>query len=483
MATLEVRGLSRVEGGRMALDGVSLSVESGQFTVLYGPDGAGKTTLLRAIAGLDRPDAGDVLLNGTSVVHWPPHRRGVGMVFQDLALFEGRTVWENVAYGLRTTGYPRREYARRVAEVLRMVDADGLQDLPVDRLTADQQQRVAIARTLAPMVSRSPLVLLLDEPIEHIAPRDRAAFRDRLRDIVVDLGITTLLATRDLDDAFALAQDLIVLDEGRVLQSGPLWRVLHGPSSVRAAELFGYATLIEGETSNGRIVEPGVGTLAYPPGFPLERQALALAHPSALLAVPVDSGLGCGIEGSIARIRAYGPTWVLDVRLGNRLMEVRWEWDVAPPPLDQPVAIAVRPDTLRFFNASRAGAPPSTTPPPRREPAPGPPPPVTEEPEPLPTAEEVAPTSDLDAVEVAPVPAPEPPPSVAASRIEAPSSITPAARPPRIATFEAAPPSPAPAPPRTQPRPEPADGDAPERTWSPPPSSSADTHHRGMPLD
>lgn len=477
VATLEVRGLSRVEGGRMALDGVSLSVDAGGFAVVYGLDGAGKTTLLRAIAGLDRPDAGDVLLNGTSVVHWPPHRRGVGMVFQDLALFEGRTVWENVAYGLRTTGYPRREYARRVAEVLRMVEADGLQDQPVEHLTPDEQQRVAIARTLAPMVSRSPLVLLLDEPLGQIAPRERAAFRDRLRDIVTDLGVTTLLATRDLEDAFALGQDLHVLDEGRLLQSGPLWRVLHGPNSVRAAELFGYTTLIEGEANAGRIVEPGVGTLAYPPGFPLGPRALALAHPSALLAVPVGSGLGCGVQGSVARIRALGPTWVLDVRLGGRVIEVRWEWDVAPPPMDQPVAIAVRPDTLRFFNAPHSGAPASSTPPARDKAARATLPAVDVEPEPLPPPPPPVATPPAAGSERAAEP-PAPP----VPRIEAPASITPATRPARVASFEAPPPSPAPAPPRTQPRPERAEG-AGRASWSPPPDSSVDTHHRGMPLD
>jgi len=516
MATLEARGLTVLSGGGVSLDGVSLTVEADRLAVLYGPDGSGKSTLLRAIAGLERLSAGDVLLNGGSVAAWPPHRRGIGLVFQDLALFEGQTVRENVAYGLRAGGYPRHERSRRVVEVLRLLEIEGLGDERVERLNPDQQQRVAIARALAPAVSPGPMALLLDEPFQRIDPRERPAFRDRLRDILRDLNVTTILATRELDDAFAMADDIFVLDGGRILQAGPLWRVLHGPNSVRSAELFGYATLVHGDVRDGRLVEDGVGSVGFPPGFPLGPRAVALAHPSSLLGVPPESGLGCGVEGEIVRIRAYGPTWILDLRLGDRIMEVRWEWDVAPPPRDQRIAIAVRPDTLRFFNVSGDGRSVEA-----RRPAPAasarvreapvgagtlaaapvvadeiadtpaepPPPPETSVAldEVVAPVEAINPASlapDAEADEVQPPvvtpAAPEPDQAgMEASPAEAPSYVLPAIRPARAVGLDTPPPSPAPAPPRMHP---PAEGGS-SPSWSPPPADSSDVHHRGMPLD
>lgn len=499
MATLEVRGLTVLSDGGVPLDGVSMTVDAGRLAVLYGPDGAGKSTLLRAIAGLERLSAGDVLLNGGSVASWAPNRRGIGLVFQDLALFEGQTVRENVEYGLRAGGYPRHERNRRVVEVLRLLEVEGLGDERVERLNPDQQQRVAIARALAPAVSPGPMALLLDEPFQRIDPRDRPAFRDRLRDILGDLNVTTILATRELDDAFAMADDIFVLDGGRILQAGPLWRVLHGPNSVRSAELFGYATLVHGEARDGRLVEDGVGSVAFPPGFPLGPRAVALAHPSSLLGVPVDSGLGCGVEGEIVRIRAYGPTWILDLRLGDRIMEVRWEWDVAPPPRDQRIAIAVRPDTLRFFNAGADGRSIEARRPAQAEPvdagvrnepaqAPRPAQPVVaaeeQAPAPVEPVETDVLTPEVEPDEVPlPVAAPAAPESATAdaeaSPPETPAYVLPAIRPARAVGLDTPPPSPAPAPPRTH---VPGEGGSPP-SWSPPPADSSDAHHRGMPLD
>ncbi|MDA1240358.1 MAG: ABC transporter ATP-binding protein, partial [Chloroflexi bacterium] len=347
MATLEVRGLSvhRRDDG-VFLDGISLTLESGRFGAIFGPDDAGKISLLRAIAGLLPLAEGEVLLNGGNVTSWRPEQRGIGMVFRDPALFEGRTVRDNVAFGLRASGHPRQQRARRVAEVLQLLNLYELLNVRVERLSRLEQARVAIARAIAP----EPLVLLLDEPTAGLAAADRVAFRDDIRGLLDDLNITTLIATSDLDDAFAMADELVVLNGGRVLQSGPLWRVLHGPVSVRAAELFGYVMLIQGDTRDGRIVEPGVGTLEFPEGFPLGPRAMALAHPSSVLGVPPESGLGSGVEGTIGRVRAYGPTWVLDLELADRILEVRWEWDRVPPSRGQRVAVAVRPDTVRFFN-------------------------------------------------------------------------------------------------------------------------------------
>lgn len=363
MTTLSVNRLTlyapRALPPRPVIRDVSFAVPAGTITALFGRSTAEARAVLRSIAGLEPEAEGGVRLDDAVLDRLPVHRRGIGLVQRDTALFPG-SVRDNVLFGLRQQKWPKQDRDRRVAEVLELVGLTGSEADRVDGLAEGQRARIALARAVAPR----PAALLLESPAWYVPAVDRVEFRARLRAVLQSLDIPVVITTGDVQDAVGLADDLHVLHEGEVLQSGSVSRVLAGPSSIEAAELLGYVTLIRGEVSNGWIVEPDAGAVRFPEGFPLSGTARALAHPTAMLGVPDASGVGCGVAGQIERIRATGPTHLLDVRIADRVVEVRWEWDLAPPPMDELIGIAVTPGTMRFFN-ERAAAPQGTRPPAR----------------------------------------------------------------------------------------------------------------------
>jgi thiamine transport system ATP-binding protein len=358
MSHLEVRSLSAQDADGVAIEDVSFAVEEGRIAAIVGAPGSGTRATLRLIAGLDRQDSGDVLLGERTLTPIPAHQRVIGMVSGDLALFPNMDVRGNVAFGLRMRGWPRANRESRVNVLLEEFGLSESARLRPDALSDTDRLRVALARALAPM----PSLLLLDLPLARIDDARREAMREELRRSLRDAERTTLLATHDLRDAAAIADDLIVMDEGRVLQSGPLARVLAGPSSVRVAAMVGYAVLVHGEVRGGYVVEESVGAVRVPDGFPLEHAAVVLAHPSTLLGVPAGSNLGSGVLGEVRRVRPHGPMYLLDVQVAERSIEVRWEWDLRSPAVGTRVEIAARPGTLRFFNAPWSTTAPAPTP-------------------------------------------------------------------------------------------------------------------------
>ena len=351
MAALTVESLSRTfEPHVQAVRDVSFTVGDGRIAALLGPSGCGKTTLLRLIAGLERPNSGAIYLDDRAVTDVEPQRRGVGLMFQELALFPHLRVFDNVAFGLRMLRWPKAQRARRVAEMLDLVGLTRLANRRIDELSGGERQRGARARTLAP----APAVLLLDEPLGAIDEPRKRWLRDDLRSLLRDVHTTVLLVSHDLRDAVAIADDVIVMEAGEVLQTGELARVLAFPATAAVAELVGYATLVLGEVQGGTVAERDVGAVAVPADVPLVGRARVMAHPTTLLAVPPRRGLGCGVVGSVVGRRPDGPQHVLDVALGARRVEARWEWDLEPPPLGERVEIAVRPGTLRFFASGGA---------------------------------------------------------------------------------------------------------------------------------
>ncbi|MBM3139544.1 MAG: ABC transporter ATP-binding protein [Chloroflexi bacterium] len=353
MGRLEVRGLSRSYPDEIvALADASFAVADGRIAALLGPSGCGKTTALRLIAGLDRPDAGDVRIDDQSVLRMPAHRRGVGMMFQELALFPHLDVRGNVAFGLRMKRWPRRDRDRRVAELLELVGLADKVRRRMHELSGGERQRVALARALAPQ----PAVLLLDEPLGALDEQRKQSLRVELRDLLRRLETTVVVVSHDLRDAIVLADDLVVMEAGRVLQSGPLARVLAEPGSPRVAAMVGYVLLARGPVRDGAIVEPDVGRVAVPEGRAGDPAASVFAHPETLLGVPTGLRLGCGVTGVVMRSRPSGPMHMLDVAIGRRPVEVRWEWDLQPPAPASTVEIAARPGTLRFFGEAADAA-------------------------------------------------------------------------------------------------------------------------------
>ncbi|MBM2577032.1 ABC transporter ATP-binding protein [Jannaschia sp. Os4] len=259
---LEVRGLTRVLGGRPVVDGVDLTVAAGQVTCLLGPSGCGKSTTLRLIAGLDRADDGEIRLSGRTVegpgVHLPPEERGVGLMFQDFALFPHLTVAQNVGFGLAGS---RAEKAARVAELLERVALSGYGDMHPHQLSGGEQQRVALARALAPR----PKVLLMDEPFSGLDNRLRDGIRDDTLAVLKAEGTAVLLVTHEPDEAMRMADSIALMRGGRIVQMAAPYNLYTAPADRDAAAFFSdvnqLAATVEGalcDTPFGQFLAPGL---------------------------------------------------------------------------------------------------------------------------------------------------------------------------------------------------------------------------------
>ena len=238
---LELRSLSASWDRTEVVHQVSLSVAPGEFVVLMGPNGGGKTTLLRTIAGFERASSGEVRLDGRTVTDLPAHRRGIGILFQEPALFPRRSVWSNVAYGLEVARRPSRFVADRVAAMSALLHLDDLLERPADSLSGGERQRVALARTLAP----GPRVVLLDEPFAAVDPELRSGFRAEFRRALQELGVSAIHVTHDRDEGLFLGDRVLLLLGGRLVQSGPPQEVYRNPRSAEAARFLGYNLLQE----------------------------------------------------------------------------------------------------------------------------------------------------------------------------------------------------------------------------------------------
>jgi len=234
-------------GPTTALDGISLEVRDGEVLALLGPSGSGKSTLLRVIAGLQRPDSGRVLLDDHDLASIPPHRRRIGLVFQDHALFHHRDVRGNVAFGLRMRGDDGPAVDVRVHELLELVGLAGYESRAIATLSGGEQQRVALARALAP----EPRVLLLDEPLGSLDRRLRDRLLDELGRIFADLSVTALYVTHDQAEAFALGDSVAIVRAGEVVQVGTADELWARPVDEDVARFLGLANV-----RDGRVVRP-----------------------------------------------------------------------------------------------------------------------------------------------------------------------------------------------------------------------------------
>lgn len=252
---LAVRGLSVRFGGFAAVSDVDLEVPAGSVTAVLGPSGCGKSTLLRAVAGLERPAAGTIRYDGQDLSGVPTHRRGFALMFQDGQLFSHQSVARNVGYPLRLRGTARQPMAARVAELLELVGLAGYEDRMPGTLSGGERQRVALARSLAV----SPRMLLLDEPLSALDRGMRERLAGELHDILRRAGTTALLVTHDQEEAFAIADRMAVMREGRLVQAGTVADVWRGPADAWTAQFLGYATVLEGAAAVAlrEVVEPG----------------------------------------------------------------------------------------------------------------------------------------------------------------------------------------------------------------------------------
>ncbi len=295
MTRVSIEGLAKRFGGTRALDGISLDIADGAFVSLLGPSGCGKTTTLKIVAGFEDADEGRVAFDGSDVSRVPAERRNIGMVFQNYALFPHMTVAGNLAFGLEVRRIAKPEIAKRVRDVLEMVQLAGHAERYPRQLSGGQQQRVALARALV----IEPRILLLDEPLANLDAKLREEMRGFIRDLQRRVGITTIYVTHDQAEAMTMSDLVVVMFEGRIAQAGLPAEIYERPASLAVARFVGQANLLEARVTAGAdglwtlATTLGLLTLAGDPRLTEGQAATVLARPEAItLASPASAGNG-----------------------------------------------------------------------------------------------------------------------------------------------------------------------------------------------
>ncbi|MDB4909370.1 MAG: transporter related protein [Gemmatimonadetes bacterium] len=314
-ARLSLDKLTRRFRDKLAVDALSLEIASGELVALMGASGSGKTTTLRMVAGYEPPDSGKVWLEGKDITTRAPRVRGFGMVFQHYALFPHMTVGQNVAFGLEARGVSKAERSARAASALANVGLEGASTRAIQSLSGGEQQRVALARALV----IEPPVLLLDEPLSNLDPNLRRSTRNELRATLRRLGLTALFVTHDQEDAFAVADRVALMENGRLLQVGAPEELHDNPVSRSVAEFIGRATFVPGDYDGQKVtvhVAGGATTLAAraPASLGQSRNVLAVLRPDALAFVKD----GTGWPGIVTDRRFAGTQLVYRVRVDER---------------------------------------------------------------------------------------------------------------------------------------------------------------------
>lgn len=249
MSTLKLDQINHYFGKTKALDDINISLKSGEFVSVLGPSGCGKTTLLSILSGILNPSQGKILLNNTDITQVPPEKRNFGLVFQNYALFPNLNVLKNITYGLRGREWPKNKRHERANELLELTRLENFSQKYPSQLSGGQQQRVALARALAP----KPLILLLDEPLSALDAQVRLSLGQELLRIQRQTNITTLMVTHDQQEALALADRIILMDKGRIVQSGKPEELYANPKSNFVAEFIGHMNIISlPDINNGK---------------------------------------------------------------------------------------------------------------------------------------------------------------------------------------------------------------------------------------
>ncbi len=349
---IRLTGLVKHYGPVVAVNGIDLHVPPGEFFTMLGPSGCGKTTTLRMIAGFERPDEGEILLDGVDMSRTPPHKRAVNTVFQSYALFPHKTVADNVGFGLRYQKQSKSEAAKRVADVMALVRLEGLEDRKPAQLSGGQQQRVALARALV----LSPPVLLLDEPLGALDARLRVDLQVELKRIQEQLGITFIYVTHDQDEALTMSDRVAVMRGGQIEQCAAPQELYEEPTTAFVANFLGAANLIPVTASgDGKTTSLTLGrfSLRTEDEGDVRGEAMAMIRPEYVRIEPQGTeGENC-IPGMVEEVVYLGFHQDVRVRLATGALlrgDVPNDGDAPEYESGDPVSVHLRPKHLRVLH-------------------------------------------------------------------------------------------------------------------------------------
>ena len=338
---LKVEGVTKRFDGKIVLNDLSLDVASAEIVALLGPSGCGKSTLLRLIAGLESADSGSIQWQKQSLTNIPPHQRGIGLMFQAFALFPHLSTFENVAYGLRVQKWTTPRIQARVEEMLNLVDLTGYGNRPIATLSGGEQQRVALARSLA----TNPALLLLDEPLGALDRALREQLMIDLRLILKRVGVTAIFVTHDQAEAFAVADQIVVMNQGKIEQVAAPATLYAQPATPFVARFLGFDNLLTGYAIDEKTVETEIGR------FSLEGshgEVIVLIRPNALIFNAPHPTHHCTIDHIIFRGRYY--------QIGCTIQNHRFRFEIDTPPtftVGDVVPIAFDPQLINVLQSHR----------------------------------------------------------------------------------------------------------------------------------
>mgnify|MGYP002654716634 CR=1 FL=1 len=352
---LRLAGVRKDFGSFSALKDIDLEIAKGEFVCFLGPSGCGKTTLLRIIAGLEVQTAGRISLAGRDISTLPPAERDYGIVFQSYALFPNLSVADNVAYGLANQKVPKAQARARVAELLQMVGLPGSEARFPAQLSGGQQQRIALARALA----TSPGLLLLDEPLSALDAIVRVKLRSEIRSLQRQLGVTTVMVTHDQEEAFAVADRIVVMNQGSIEQVGTAMQVYRDPATLFVADFVGRINALPAMAHEGGL-RVGAQVLqcehASVHGHDNGRELRVYLRPEDVLARPIAPGDSNVFHGLIEKIEFMGPYCLVRVRadaMGSQVLTVYLSLNyLAEAQLDVGSQLPLRllPERMRVFS-------------------------------------------------------------------------------------------------------------------------------------
>ena len=337
MSEVKLDGVGKTYGSVVALHEVDLSIREGEFLTLLGPSGCGKTTTLRLVAGFIEPSSGRILLGGDDVTWLPPHRREIGMVFQDYALFPHLRVRDNIVFGLKERGAGKADMTRRAKELLELIRLPDIADRFPSELSGGQAQRVAFARAIA----HPPRVLLMDEPLGALDLKLREAMQIELSRLQRALGITTIFVTHDQGEAMSMSDRIAVMNKGRIEQIGTAEQIYEEPRTRFVASFVGQINLVDGTIASA---SAGSATVSVAPGHSFRTRCLGTHAAGSACAIAIrpeklrlletaDTGLNA-IEGQVTARTFVGSSAKLTVDIGSErtlVLEDRPQvLDVAP---------------------------------------------------------------------------------------------------------------------------------------------------------